>query len=563
MRRGSATALVGAATAAAVLCGCGGPPVTTAAHRTTAVPGDATAPPRTTTTPGTATATRQPALSAAPPAQPPPALTPAAVDAAVSRLDGIARDVMRRTGVPGMAVTVVHRDRVIYLKGFGVRRAGSPGAVGPDTVFQLASVSKPLATTVVARAVGQPGAGPRAVGWDDPVVRHDPGFALKDPWVTRHVTPADLFSHRSGLPDHAGDLLEDLGYGRRYILEHLRDEPLGPFRVQYAYTNFGFTEAALAVARARGLSWEELSRTLLYEPLGMRSTSSSFAAYARAPDRAALHVRVDGRWEARHVRDPQAQSPAGGASSTARDLGSWLRLQLAGGVYAGRRLIERSALDRTYLPHVLSAPPTAPYGRPGFYGLGWNVTYDDLGRLQLGHSGGFALGAATNVTMLPSEGLGIVVLTNGEPVGAAEAVALTFLDVARHGRPTVDWLRLAGAAFASMERGERPATDYGRPPADAAPARPARAYTGVYANGYYGPLTVTEERAGLVMRLGPKPLRLPLRHYAGDTFAYLTPGENSVGLDGARFTVGADGRAAKVTLPALDHTGLGTFTRRP
>ncbi|MBN6051542.1 beta-lactamase family protein, partial [Nonomuraea sp. RK-328] len=312
-------------------------------------------------------------------------LTPAAVEAAVARLDGIARDVMSRTGVPGMAVTVVYRDRVAYLKGFGVRRAGSPGGVGPDTVFQLASVSKPLATTVLARAVGQSSDGPRAVGWDDPVVRHDPGFALKDPWVTRHVTLADLLSHRSGLPDHAGDLLEDLGYDRRYILDHLRDEPLGPFRARYAYTNFGFTEAALAVAKTRGLSWENLSRTLLYEPLGMRSTSSSFAAYARAPDRAAGHVRVDGRWEARHVRDAQAQSPAGGASSTARDLGSWLRLQLAGGVYAGRRLIGRSALDPTYLPHIMSAPPMAPYGRPGFYGLGWNVNYDDLGRLQLGH----------------------------------------------------------------------------------------------------------------------------------------------------------------------------------
>ncbi|NUW31996.1 serine hydrolase [Nonomuraea sp. SMC257] len=554
MRRGSATSLVGAVTAAALLCGCGtgaAPPGTTTSPR-----GTLSAFPR-----ATPSAIPRATLSAAPPAQPPPALGPAAVDAAVDRLDGIARDVMSRTGVPGMAVTVVYRDRVVHLKGYGVRRAGSPGAVGPDTVFQLASVSKPLATTVVARAVGQHAGGPRAVGWDDPVVRHDPGFALKDPWVTRHVTLADLFSHRSGLPDHAGDLMEDLGHDRRYILEHLRDEPLGPFRVQYAYTNFGFTEAALAVARTRGLSWEELSRTLLYEPLGMRSTSSSFAAYARAPDRAALHVRVGGRWEARHVRDPQAQSPAGGASSTARDLGSWLRLQLAGGVYAGRRLIERSALDRTYLPHILSAPPSAPYGRPGFYGLGWNVTYDDLGRLQLGHSGAFRLGAATNVTMLPSEGLGIVVLTNGEPVGAAEAVALTFLDVARHGRPTVDWLRLTGAAFARMERDERPATDYGRPPAHAAPARPARAYTGVYANAHYGPLTVAEEGGGLVMRLGPKPLRLPLRHYAGDTFSYRTPGENSVGLEGVRFTVGADGRAAKVTVAGLDHTGLGTFTR--
>lgn len=49
------------------------------------------------------------------------------------------------------------------------------------------------------------------------VIKYDPGFALKDTWVTEHVTLADLFAHRSGLPDHAGDPLKDLGYDRGYI----------------------------------------------------------------------------------------------------------------------------------------------------------------------------------------------------------------------------------------------------------------------------------------------------------------------------------------------------------
>jgi CubicO group peptidase (beta-lactamase class C family) len=501
-------------------------------------------------------------LSAEPPAQPSPGLTGERVGAAVARLDGVVRDVMARTGVPGMAVAVVHRDRTVYLKGFGVRRAGSPAAVGPDTVFQLASLSKPLASTVVARVVGEARTGRARVTWDDPVTDHDPGFALADPWVTRHVTLADLFSHRSGLPDHAGDLLEDLGHGRAYILRHLRDLPLSPFRATYAYTNFGFTAAGVAVAGARGVTWAELSARTLYRPLGMRSTSSSFAAYERAPDRAALHVEVDGRWAALHVRDPQAQSPAGGASSTARDLSSWMRLQLGDGTFDGRRLIDPAALARTRLPHIVSAPPRAPYGRAGFYGLGWNVDYDERGRLRLSHSGGFELGAATAVTLLPSEGLGIVVLTNGRPVGAPEAVAGTFLDVAEHGRRTVDWLGLAGGAFAAMDREARSATDYARPPAGAAPAGPPAAYTGTYANGYYGPLTVITERGRLVMRLGPKGLRFPLRHYSGDTFSYPTQGENAAGRSGVRFTTGPDGAATRVTVENLDHTGLGTFTRR-
>lgn len=497
--------------------------------------------------------TPAPTLSAHPPAQPAPSISRDRVEAAVAELDGLVRETMARTGVPGMAVAVVHGDRTPYLKGFGVRRAGSRAQVGPDTVFQLASLSKPLASTVVAAAVGR-----GIVQWDDPVAEHDPGFRLKDEWVSRHVTVADLFAHRSGLPDHAGDLLEDLGFGRRYILSHLREEPLTPFRASYAYTNFGFTAAALAVARAAGTTWAELSSDLLYEPLGMRATSSRFTDYEKAADRAVGHQKVNGRWEARQTRDPRAQAPAGGASSTVRDLVAWMRVQLGRRSLGGPRADE--ALARTWIPHIVNDPPAAPYGTPGFYGLGWNVGYDAAGRLRLNHSGAFSLGAATTVTLLPTEGLGIVVLTNASPVGAAEAVAAGLFDIAEHGRQTVDWLKLYGEAITRSEESTKPRTDYAKPPADAAPARDLAAYAGTYTSPYYGPLVVTVEDGGLVMRLGPDRMRFPLRHYAGDVFSYETPGENAVGLAGVRFAASGGG-IGSVTLENLDRTGLGTFTR--
>lgn len=59
---------------------------------------------------------------------------------------------MRRTGVPGLAVAVVHDDKVVYLKGYGVRKVGTNQRVDADTVFMLASVSKPLGASVVAIA---------------------------------------------------------------------------------------------------------------------------------------------------------------------------------------------------------------------------------------------------------------------------------------------------------------------------------------------------------------------------------------------------------------------------
>ncbi len=486
-----------------------------------------------------------------PPPQPPAQLDRADVDRAVDALDGVVQQAMKRTGVPGVSVAVVYEDEVLRLKGYGLRKAGEKAAVDADTVFQLASLSKPVASTVVAGAVG-------VDGWEKPVSPHLPEFRLKDPWVTSHATVADLFSHRSGLPDHAGDLLEDLGYDQAYILSHLRYEPLAPFRASYAYTNFGLTAAAEAVAREKGVAWEKLAADTLYKPAGMDDTSSRFADYVDNPDRAVGHVRTgDGTWEPQYVRDPDAQSPAGGVSSSARDMAAWLRLQLANGKLDGRQIVDAEALERTHWPEVVSGPPRAPAARTGFYGLGWNVSYDDEGRLRLSHTGAFALGAHTNVTMLPGEQLGIVVLTNGAPAGVADAVALDFLDIAQDGKPSRDWLPLADAAFQQQEDALRSPTDYAHPPADAEPARADDAYTGTYANAYYGKLTVSEENGRLVLRLGPEPQSYPLTHYDGDTFSFPTRGENAVGLTGVTFS--PDGKTVRVEY--LDANGLGTFTR--
>ncbi|WP_250403308.1 serine hydrolase [Streptomyces cellostaticus] len=495
-------------------------------------------------------------LAPTPPKQPPPQLTRAQVDTAVGRLDGLVRDEMRRTGVPGVAVGVVHRGRVVYAKGFGVREVGKSGRIDTGTVFQLASLSKPLASTVVSAAVGR-----GVVGWDDRMAVRDPGFALKNPYVTANVTIADLFSHRSGLPDHAGDLLEDLGYPRDYILRHLRLEPLAPFRASYAYTNYGLTAAGVAVADAAKTSWPRLAADTLFKPLGMDRSSYERADYDRAADKASAHVEVDGRWKPSTTENADGQAPAGGASSTVDDLTRWMRLQLDNGTFDGRRQVDPKALDQTRIPHSVAMDPLAPAGEPGFYGLGWNVGYDERGRLRLNHSGAFDLGAATAVTLLPGERLGIVVLTNGQPIGVPEAVAAAFLDIAQHGRQTVDWPAFYEKVVRAAAYTGASSTDYARPPAHPEPAGAAAVYTGTYANEYYGPVTVTGDRGGgLSMTLGPRRMSFPLSHYTGDTFSYRTRGENAAGLSGVAFHT-RSGRATGVTIEHLDANGLGTFSR--
>ena len=483
------------------------------------------------------------------------------VEAALPGLESLAGEALKRSGVPGMAIAVVHEDRVALLKGFGVREAGKEGAVGPDTAFQLASVSKPIGATVVAGLVGD-----GKLGWDDRANDRGPVLRLSDPWVTGEVTIRDLLCHRSGLPEFGGDALIELGYGRAEVLRRLQFlKPSGGFRAHYAYSNLGLTAGAEAAARAAGMPWEDLCAERLYKPLGMGSTSSRFADFLAAKDRATPHTRAGEAWIPGSGFNDDVAAPAGGVSSTASDLARWVRLQLGRGTFEGRRVVAAGALAETHRPQVISGGPADPEtGRAGFYGLGWAVRYDDRGRVRLDHSGAFTTGASTAVALRPADGLGIVVLTNGAPVGVAEAVVEGFFDLVDDGAMKEDRLAQSGkrmeAFLKGLGGGHRPDPEASPAPT---PPLPLAAYVGSYANDLYGDLAVVEDGGNLALRLGPRPLVLPLKPRDRDVFIYKPLGDDNPATGGVTFTVGPDRRATGVTLDELDAQGQGTFRRRP
>ena len=484
-----------------------------------------------------------------------------AVQSALPELDKLVEQSMKSTGVPGVSIAVVYKDQVVYLKGFGVKEVGKEGRIDADTVFQLASVSKPVASTVLAALVGE-----GLIKWDDRIIDHDPGYRMYDPWVTREVTLRDMLCHRSGLADHEGDLLEDIGYDRAEVLRRLRfAKPASSFRSEYAYTNFGYSEAGFAGVKPIGKTWEDVAAEKLFRPLGMKSSSYRFADFEAATNRAHLHMRDKGKWVAKYTRQPDAQSPAGGASSTARDMAQWLRLQLAGGKFDGKQVIASAALDETHRPQIISHPPGKPANdHAGSYGLGWNVNVRDDGRITWSHSGAFGLGAATVVTLLPGESLGIVVLTNGEPIGVPESISMSFLDLVLKGKIEKDWLTLMQPVFADLMKPNYGATvDYTKPPAEMSPPLPLEAYVGTYHNDYYGDLEIVEKDKALVLRIGPKMSPYGLRHYNRDVFTYQPTGENAGGLSGVTFWIGPDRKANRVIIENFDVHRQGTFLRLP
>ncbi|RWC94720.1 MAG: serine hydrolase [Mesorhizobium sp.] len=485
-------------------------------------------------------------------------ITPERIAASLPKLEALAEAAVTDGAVPGLAIAVVHGDEVIFLKGFGHREAGRPEAVDADTVFQIASLSKPVSATVVAALVSD-----GAVSWNSKIADLDPAFRLAEPYPTSELTIRDLFSHRSGLPGTAGDDLEDIGYDRAEILRRLRFvPPSSSFRAGYSYSNFGLTEGAVAAAMPTGKSWEEVAEEKLYRPLGMASTSSRHADFVKHANRAALHVRVDGAWAAKIRRDPDAQAPAGGVSSTARDLAQWVRLLLGDGVYAGKTLIAADALDQTHVP-LMTRGKNPVSGGESFYGLGWNVEFGRHG-LSWGHAGAFSVGARTVVTIFPKEKLGIVILANAFPTGVPEGLSDSFADLAFDGSVEKDWVKAWDAIYSGMFGPvvEAAKATFAVPPSPSRPARPASAYAGRYANDFIGEADVSSAGDSLVLKVGPADARsYSLTHFDNDLFLTYPDAEMPDRPTGVSFAVGPDGKASAITIGFLDDNHLGTLRR--
>jgi len=495
-------------------------------------------------------------------AQETPTLSAETVKSALAQLEPYIRASLGKTKVPGVGVAVVYNDQIVFLHGYGIRKVGEPAAVDPDTVFEIASFSKPIASTIVASLVGQ-----GKVGWDDRIADLEPGFQLSNPETTRQVTIRDFLSHRSGLATESGDMLEDLGYSRPQILRRMKYLPLpGVFRKTYAYSNFGYTTGAIAAATKIGRPWEAIAGEQLYSRLGMTSTSSRFSDYEDRANKAALHIFVDGQPVNRFVREADAEAPAGGVNSSARDLGEWLRLQLNEGKWNGQQIVEANALAETHKAQICRSTPERgkPSECPGgqYYGLGWDIGTDSQGRTQVSHSGAFFLGAATAVYMVPEEHLGVLALSNSMPVGLPESICMHFLDLVHYGKPRHDYLSMAGKLFAQMIAETQDASaNYATMlvPKIPVPAKPLAVYAGRYTNEYFGTLEVSVENDRLILRLPPRGAYYELTHWDGDTFTYYFASENTGrGRRGAKFS--PDKHSVLVENLAPEHES--TFTRR-
>jgi len=290
-------------------------------------------------------------------------------------------DRCERFGFTG-TVLVVRKGAVVVQRGYGLadREQGVPN--GPDTLFEIASATKPFTACAVMKLVEM-----GKVGLDDPIGKHLPGV----PEDKRAITVADLLAHTSGMSRMSGGGRgPDLGAAvAAYLAAPLVREP----GEAHEYWNGGYALLAGIVERAGGMDYTDFCRKHLFEPAGLRNTGFTgddlehqAIGYetGAAPRRAAEHPYGAYGWQYRGM---------GGLVTSAADLRRFLEAYDAGRILA-RETVTRMEAPRT--PH---------------YGLGWGMASTKRGTRRIGH-GGDVRGFHCQIQRFPDEDALVIVLCN-------------------------------------------------------------------------------------------------------------------------------------------------------
>ncbi|QNK03279.1 serine hydrolase domain-containing protein [Dyella telluris] len=351
--------------------------------------------------------------------------------AARADIDPLIDAVVARYHLPGIAVGVIDDGKVVYTRTEGKLASGQP--MDADTLFGIASNSKAMTSTLLARLVQQ-----GKLRWDDPVRKYMPSFRMADAWVTANMQVGDLLVHHSGLPEGAGDLMlwptpnqftpADVVAGLQYL------KPSYSFRAGYAYDNTLYIVAGEVAAAAGGTTYPALLRREVFQPLGMSRCQIGTWNRDDVGNVADPHVLHDGRFVAEpadgSIVHPATMDSAGGVRCSLNDMLTWATNWLVPtpAQLAWLTPEQRRKEWTPYTPMPISARRRAWDGTLFYgYGYGWRIADVD-GQITVSHTGTLS-GMYSAMVLLPFRKSGFVVLINAD---AEEARSVLIEVLAKH-----------------------------------------------------------------------------------------------------------------------------------
>lgn len=361
---------------------------------------------------------------------------PIAADFDVAQIEAIAQSLVANQKVPGLAMAIVHKGRILSVRGYGITDVAAAEPVDAHTVFRLASLSKAFAGTLTGMLVND-----GSLRWDSKLTQLVPNFRLSDPTATQAVTVANVVSQSVGLPRNALDRDLESYVPYTTLAQRLANVPLAcQPGTCYGYQNVAFSLIGDVVFAATGSFYgQEVQRRIL-KPLGMNDASVGMEGLESSPRWARPHVRGRGGWVSVMPKSTYYQVlPAAGVNASAADMAQWLL------AHTGYRpdVLPPSLLATLHRPLVdspgelrASAWRRERLSSAG-YAIGWRV-YNYAGNTLVFH-GGAVQGYRGAVAMLPDRDFGVALLWNSES-SLPSALVPTILDRAL-GIPGGRWLK--------------------------------------------------------------------------------------------------------------------------
>ncbi|SDS70125.1 serine hydrolase [Microlunatus soli] len=327
-------------------------------------------------------------------------------------------DLREHYQVPGAQFGVLEltddgRELTRTVVGSGVLNATTGAAATPDALFQIGSITKVWTTVMIMQLVDE-----GKLDLDLPVRKILPELNVLDESVAAEVTTRHLLTHTSGID---GDLFTDTGRGddavRAYVDTLADAAQLHPLGKGWSYCNSGFVIAGRLIEVLREQTWDQVLRTKIIEPLGLKHCVTLPEEAIRYAAAIGHGVTPDGAVPVPTWGIPRSMGPAGLINSSAGDLLSFAGMMLRGGVAAdGTRILSADAAAQMATPQYRVADLLDGMDA---WGLGWWIE-DWHGTTVLGHNGG-TIGQSAFLRLFPDQRVAIALLTNGGVVDGLSA----------------------------------------------------------------------------------------------------------------------------------------------
>lgn len=462
------------------------------------------------------------------------------------RLDAFVENGMDLWNVPGMAVTVVSGNAVLYQQGFGQTAVDGGKNIDEHTLFANASTTKAMVAAGMLMLADE-----GKLTLDDPIIKHIPELHFNNPLLTSQLTIRDLLVHRTGLPSTDGwTFFQDMPLEEQ--IDRLSQVPVAaPLRTRHIYQNTMYELAGVVIERVSGQRWDHFLTKRLWQPTGMLETYGTRGQITPEQTHVLPYFFNDGELSRADWDFPDDLADAAGSVwSSIHDMGLWAQFLLRGAVTeSGERLISEDSLEEMFKPQSLIATddfyPTTGLTRPDWtsYGLGW-FQQNFQGRKIDFHTG--SLSGLIAIIGLDREGdRAVIVLGNRDHAELRHAVLWEVMDN-RPGGVTRDWNREIWELYAGLAEkgGETWAETQKQRLRKTRPSLSRDDYLGTWESPVSGEIII--ERQGREMFLRTKKVSMTMSHWHLDTF--LVEYEPWGMREFAEFRIGPTGKIDKLVL---------------